>query len=325
MSAWVLFPAEVSPLPHPSTCGRPPTCLGTASSSTTVEAGKAIRESGLAREEIYVTTKYSGLDGLDIETSIQNSLANLGISYVDLYLIHHPRLATPDIPTAWAKMEALQKKGFAKSIGVSNFGVEDLKILLASAKIKPVANQILWHPYVYAQQAPILEFSKQNGIVIEGYSTLIPITRSPGGPVDKPLSEIAERLDATPDQILLAWAKAKGVVVVTTSSKESRLKGYQRAGDLKLTAADISAIDNAGAEGAKRSTARVFIRRAALATLAVAMALRVLTVKHSTLEPVEVAVSAVTRCPSGGLSEPLRTAAARTKGFKYPAPAAQVD
>ncbi|KAF9500242.1 Aldo/keto reductase [Pleurotus eryngii] len=242
-----------------------------------VEAGKAIRESGLAREDIYVTTKYSGLDGLDIETSIQNSLSNLGISYVDLYLIHHPRLATPDIPTAWAKMEALQKKGFAKSIGVSNFGVEDLKILLASAKVKPVANQILWHPYVYAQQAPILEFSKQNDIVIEGYSTLIPITRSPGGPVDKPLSEIAERLDATPDQILLAWAKAKGVVVVTTSSKESRLKGYQRAGDLKLTASDISAIDNAGAEGAKRSTARVFVRRAVVAALAVAAVLRVLT------------------------------------------------
>jgi diketogulonate reductase-like aldo/keto reductase len=99
------------------------------------EAGQAIHDSGLKREDIFITTKYSGLDGLDIKTSIQNSLKNvrlhrnhrffrvdvelvifqLGVSYVDLYLIHHPRLATPDIPTAWKQMEELKKEGLVKS------------------------------------------------------------------------------------------------------------------------------------------------------------------------------------------------------------------
>ncbi|KAI0300555.1 Aldo/keto reductase [Multifurca ochricompacta] len=210
------------------------------------EAGKAVQESGLARKDIFITTKYSGLNGLDIETSIQNSLKNLGVEYVDLYLIHHPRLAQPNIPTAWAKMEAIKRAGLAKSIGVSNFGVDDLEVLLASAKIKPAANQILLHPYVYARQAPLLAYAASQGIVSEAYSSLIPITHQPGGPVDKPVNEIAQRLNATADQVLLAWVKAKGAVAVTTSSKKFRLEGYLRAADLQLTPADIAAIDLAG-------------------------------------------------------------------------------
>ncbi|KAI0261215.1 Aldo/keto reductase [Gloeopeniophorella convolvens] len=239
------------------------------------EAGVAIRESGLAREDIYITTKYSGLNGLDIEASIQNSLKNLGVQYVDLYLIHHPRLARPDIPTAWAQMEAIKNAGLAKSIGVSNFAVEDLTILLASAKIKPAANQILLHPYVHARQAPLLAFSAAQGIVSEAYSALIPITHQPGGPVDKPVGEIAARLNATADQVLLAWVKAKGAIAVTTSSKKSRLEGYLAAGDLKLTLADIAAIDVAGAKGARREAIRKGVRAAAGFMLFTACAFRV--------------------------------------------------
>ncbi|EJF63952.1 Aldo/keto reductase [Dichomitus squalens LYAD-421 SS1] len=235
------------------------------------EAGKAIRESGLAREDIYVTTKFSGRDGLSIEDSIQNSLKNLGIKYVDLYLIHHPRLATPDIPTAWAKLEQLQKDGLAKSIGVSNFGIPELTILLNSAKIKPVANQILFHPYVLDRQLPIVEFGNAHGIVSEGYSTLIPLTHQPGGPVDAPVNAIAKRLNAKPEQVLLAWAKAKGVVVVTSSTKKERLEGYLAAGDLPLTVEDIESIDEAGKKGAKGLAVRTFVRRAAVVALAAAV------------------------------------------------------
>lgn len=129
---------------------------------------------------------------------------------MDLYLIHHPRLAVPDIPTAWREMEEIQAQGLAKyassscegsefishnysvcrSIGVSNFGVDELTILLASAKVKPAANQvytisvgilflfkmipqILLHPYVYVRQAPILAYAATHGIVIEAYSSLM--------------------------------------------------------------------------------------------------------------------------------------------------------
>jgi len=231
------------------------------------EAGKAILESGLGREDIFITTKYSGLGGLDIETSIKNSLQNLGVKYVDLYLIHHPRLAVPDIPTAWRQLEGLKEAGLVKSIGISNFQVKDVEILLASAKIAPAVNQIILHPYVYKQQKALLEYSAEKGIVIEAYSPLIPVTQYPGGPVDKPVNAAAKRLGATQDQILLAWAKAKGAVALTTSSKKSRLEGYIKAGDLVLTNEEIKAIDHAGAKGAKIFTARTVIRRAAVALL----------------------------------------------------------
>lgn len=236
------------------------------------EAGIAIRESGLARSDIFVTTKYSGVGGLDIETSVQDSLKKLGISYIDLYLIHHPGIAVPDIPTAWKKMEALKDQGLAKSIGVSNFEVIHLEILLASAKIKPVANQILLHPYVYAKQAPLLEYCATNNIAVEAYSVLIPVTSLPGGSVDGPVKSIADRLGASADQVLLAWAKAKGAVVVTMSSKKYRLEGYLAAGDLVLTPDDIARIDEAGA---KRNCASVFLRRLALVAFAGGAALGV--------------------------------------------------
>ncbi|THU87153.1 Aldo/keto reductase [Dendrothele bispora CBS 962.96] len=220
------------------------------------EAGQAIHDSGLKRDEIFITTKYSGLNGLDIKTSINNSLKNLGVSYVDLYLIHHPRLAVPDIPTAWKQMEEIKKDGLVKSIGVSNFGVKDLTTLLATAEIKPAANQILLHPYVYATQAPIIEYAQAHDIVIEGYSSLIPITQRPGGPVDAPVNKLAKKYDATPDQILMAWVKHKGAVVVTTSSKKDRLEGYLNAGNLSLTDEEVASIDLAGSEGEKLFGAR---------------------------------------------------------------------
>ncbi|KAG8215647.1 NADP-dependent oxidoreductase domain-containing protein [Butyriboletus roseoflavus] len=143
----------------------------------------------------------------------------------------------------------------SRSIGVSNFDEKDLEILLASAKIKPAVNQILLHPYVYRRQRPILEYAAKHGIVIEAYSALIPITHQPGGPLDAPLNEIASRLGVTTDQVLLAWTKAKGAVVVTTSSKKARLQGYLAAGDIELTQEDIDAIDAAGATGEKRTCA----------------------------------------------------------------------
>ncbi|KAH9177646.1 Aldo/keto reductase [Lactarius sanguifluus] len=185
------------------------------------EAGIAVRESGLARQDIFITTKYSGLNGLDIETSIQNSLKNLGVEYVDLYLIHPP-------------------------------------------KIKPAANQILLHPYVYARQAPLLAYASAHGIVSEAYSG-----SDPGGPVDKPLNEIAQRLGA------------KGAVAVTTSSKKFRLEGYLAAGDInisrpvRISAVDIEAIDSAGAKGARQGIFVKSVRAIAELMLFGAVAFRI--------------------------------------------------
>ncbi|KAH7914562.1 Aldo keto reductase [Hygrophoropsis aurantiaca] len=213
------------------------------------EAGAAVKSSGHERSDVFITTKYSGTNGLDIPTSIQNSLNNLGVSYVDLYLIHSRRLAVPDIPTVWAQMEKIKEDGLAKSIGVSNFNEKDLEILIESAKVKPAVNQILLHPYVYREQLPILNFAAEHGIIIEAYSALIPVTKQTGGPLDGPLNEIATKYGLTPGQVLLAWTKAKGAVVVTMSTKQERLREYSAAGDIELSEEDIAAIDTAGALG----------------------------------------------------------------------------
>ncbi|KAJ7677950.1 Aldo/keto reductase [Mycena polygramma] len=241
------------------------------------EAGIAIRDSGLAREDIFITTKYSGTDGLDIQTSIRNSLKYLGVSYVDLYLIHSPRLAVPNIPTIWKEMEDIHAQGFAKSIGVSNFNADQLAILLGSAKVKPVANQILLHPYVFSQQLPTLLYATKHQIVTEAYSALLPITSLPGGALDAPLAEIAEKHGVTTDQILLAWTKVKGAVVVTTSSKKSRLEGYLHAGDLVLSKSDIAAIDAAGAKGAPKKQARKKVLKTVLTVGIISAAAAALT------------------------------------------------
>jgi len=211
-----------------------------------LETGVAIKLSDLKREQMFITTKFSGRK--DVETSIKDSLNYLGVSYVDLYLVHSPRLANGDIPGLWAKMEKIKKDGLAKSIGVSNFSTNDLKTLLASAKIKPAVNQILFHPYVWEQQKDVHAFGLENGIITEAYSALTPVTRQPGGPLDKPLADLGKKYKATADQILLAWVKARGAVAVTYSSSVDRLDGYMEAGDIVLSDQDISLLENAGAK-----------------------------------------------------------------------------
>ncbi|ORY23710.1 NADP-dependent oxidoreductase domain-containing protein [Naematelia encephala] len=215
------------------------------------EVGQAIKESGLARKELWITTKWSGTDDKGPAQSCSESLEKIGIEYIDLYLIHSPRLCKGDIPGTWKQMEQLYKEGKVKSIGVSNFKLDDLKELLASCSIKPVVNQILLHPYVIKTTTPLLEYMAKHHIVAEGYSTLIPLTGAPGGPVDKPINKIAERLKVAPEQVLLAWSKAKHAIIVTTSSKKDRLERYLAVGDIDLTEEDVEAIDHAGAKGAK--------------------------------------------------------------------------
>ncbi|GJE97123.1 aldo/keto reductase [Phanerochaete sordida] len=221
--------------------------------------GSAIKESGLARSELFITTKYSGLG--TASDAIQASLEKLGLAFVDLYLIHNPRLLD-NIAAVWAQFESFQKAGFAKSIGVSNFQLDQLKPLVASANVVPAVNQIFFNPYNYAENKELLEFSQKHGIVTEAYSSLAPITRYPGGPVDKPVNAAAKRLGATPTQVILSWVRSKGVVIVTTSSTKAHMKEYLDVADLpSLTDDEITAIDEGGKNGPP-SELRIFLYRA---------------------------------------------------------------
>ncbi|KAI0755073.1 Aldo/keto reductase [Daedaleopsis nitida] len=210
--------------------------------------GRAIRDTGLDRTELFITTKWSGLT--TIPEAINHSLEQIGVKQVDLYLIHNPAVIKGSVEDVWREFEAIKESGLAKSIGVSNFNLKQLQDLVKVAKVKPAVNQIFFHPYNYAEHKELLEFSAKHGIVTEAYSSLAPITRYPGGAVDKPVQAAAKRLNATPTQVILSWVKAKGVVIVTTSSTKAHLQEYLDVADLSpLTDEEIAAIDEAGAKG----------------------------------------------------------------------------
>jgi len=215
--------------------------------------GRAIRESGLSRDELYITSKY-GFGNL--QEAFHASLTNLGLKQLDLYLIHTPTvIVNDDYETVWKQFEKFKEDGLTKSIGVSNFSVDDLQKLLKIAKVKPAVNQIRLHPYNHAENASLLEYHAKHGIITEAYGSLAPITTYPGGPVDTPLQAAADRLGITPTQVVFLWVKAKGAVIVTTSSSKQHLKEYLSVGDLpSLTEEEIAAIDAAGAKGPPSSS-----------------------------------------------------------------------
>ncbi|KAJ7256805.1 Aldo/keto reductase [Mycena haematopus] len=208
--------------------------------------GRAIQESGLPRSDLYITSKYHHGE---IQLSVRASLYQLKLQYLDLYLIHNPALV-PDLQAGWKQFEKIKDDGLAKSIGVSNFTVEQLQTVVKSARILPAVNQINFSPYNYAQHKDLLEYSAKYGIITEAYSSLAPITQFPGGPVDAPVAAAAKRLGITPTQVILLWVKSKGVVIVTTSSSKAHLEEYIAVGDLPpLTDDEVAAIDAAGAKG----------------------------------------------------------------------------
>ncbi|TCD70171.1 hypothetical protein EIP91_004641 [Steccherinum ochraceum] len=211
--------------------------------------GAAIKESGLARNELFITSKYSGIG--TAEEAIQNSLTNIGVTQLDLYLIHGPQLVRDN---TWAKFEEFQKAGLAKSIGVSNYNLEQLQALVKEARVIPAVNQINLSPYNYAEHKSLLEYAAKHEIVIEAYSSLSPITQYPGGPVDKPVAAAAKRLGSTPTQVILAWVRSKGAVIVTTSTHKEHMQEYLSVGDLPdLLPEEVEAIDKAGANGPPKS------------------------------------------------------------------------
>lgn len=217
--------------------------------------GNALAKSGVARGDVYITSKFSFGD---VETALEASLTKLRVEYLDLYLIHNPASIPPgQIPQFWAKLEDIRARGQAKSIGVSNFGVAELKTLLGSATVVPAVNQIRLHPYNYHDQLPTLQLSAKHGIATEAYSSLTPITSAPGGPLDPVLAKIALRIGGTPAQVIFAWLRQKGIVIVTTSGKSERLREYLAVPSLPtLTDDEIVEIETAGKKGADFFAAR---------------------------------------------------------------------
>lgn len=189
--------------------------------------GAAIAACGMKREQLYITTKIMS-QMTKIKETLKIQLSDLKIDYVDLYLIHAPTFVSePGAPTlqeAWKVMEEIQAEGLAKSIGVSNYRINDLKETLKNAKVKPAVNQIEFHPYVWTEAEPLLKYMKEEGIALAAYGPQVPVVKKSGGKADPILEKISKKRNLTTGQVLLKWAKAHNAIVVTTSGKEERMK-----------------------------------------------------------------------------------------------------
>jgi len=211
--------------------------------------GKAIKESGVPRDTLYIVTKIL-MNITDPEQDIKKSLERLGVSYIDQYLIHNPEFTQLGIPTtlkeAWQKLETLVDKGYTKSIGVSNFDIHYLEEVLSFARIKPIINQIEYHPSL--QNDKLIEYSKKHGIATAAYGALAPL-KSNDSSVKAAVEEIAKHHGKSPAQVLLRWARHKGIdIVVTFSRDEQRLKEYAGALEFSLTSDEVKRISEDGAK-----------------------------------------------------------------------------
>jgi 2,5-diketo-D-gluconate reductase A len=195
--------------------------------------GKALRDSGVPRAEVFITTKfYPGRK--DPVAEAEQSLRRLGIDQVDLYLVHWPQRGPA---WAWPGMERAKERGLAKSIGVSNFGAADLEQVIAAGSVTPAVNQIQFSAVEYRRG--VLEACRAHGIVAEAYSPL-GTGRHLG---NKRVAEIAERAGRTPAQVLLRWCLQHGVPVIPKSVHRARIAENAQLFDFTLTEQDMAALD----------------------------------------------------------------------------------
>ncbi|KAJ8122412.1 hypothetical protein ONZ43_g1384 [Nemania bipapillata] len=209
--------------------------------------GAGIKASGIERSKLYVTTKVVGTIDQDVAAALDVSLSKLGLDYVDLYLVHVPFSAgSPEgQQKIWTQMEAVQATGKAKSIGVSNFEVEDFEIILKTAKVLPAINQIEFHPYL--QQRDVVEFCRKKGIAISAYSPLSALTQGRPGPVDEVYAELAKKYGVSEGDIALRWCLDQDIVAITTSKSEERLQGYMaKTLSFKLEPQEVEKISSLG-------------------------------------------------------------------------------
>jgi len=222
--------------------------------------GAGIVASRKPRSQLYITTKLDALPpGATPQSALQESLRKLGVDYVDQYLVHLPT-DHGDLQEVWRGMEEAQRSGLTESIGVSNFQPHHLEEILEVATIIPAVNQIEAHPYVWVDLKENLALHKEYNIVTSSYAGLTPIVRVENGPLDPVIEKIRARLQSTrglpvsDSQVLIKWLKQNDVLVVTTSSKAERLRGYLDTENVPdLTEEEMDLIETTGATFYKRA------------------------------------------------------------------------
>lgn len=203
------------------------------------EVGRAIAESGIARDELFVTTKLNN-DGHGHDAALrafEDSRAKLGLDVVDLYLIHWPLPAQDRYVETWRAFEKLLHEGAVRAIGVSNFQPAHLARLVEETDVVPAVNQVELHPYL--TQDALREYDAEHGIATEAWSPL-----AKGGSLlrDPVISSLAEKYGRTPAQVVLRWHLQLSNVVIPKSVTPSRIAENFAALDFELDPDDINAI-----------------------------------------------------------------------------------
>jgi methylglyoxal/glyoxal reductase len=209
------------------------------------DVGTALRESGVRREEVFITTKLWNSNQVGYDTTLQEcerSLRRLGLRYVDLYLIHWPVRGNSNSIEIWRAMVWLLRQGKARAIGVSNYTVDDLKEILQEPDVvvvAPAVNQVEFHPFLY--QKHLLSFCEKNSIQLEAYS---PLTR--GYRLNHPtIATVSKKYNKkTPAQVLIRWSLQHGLVVIPKSIHEDRILENSQVFDFQLGHEDMKLLDS---------------------------------------------------------------------------------
>jgi diketogulonate reductase-like aldo/keto reductase len=202
-----------------------------------IGTGKAIQESGIPREDIFLTTKVWNDDQREKRTlaAFEESLERLGTDYVDLYLVHWP--VENCYQETWQVMEEIYQSGRAKAIGVSNFQKNHLEDILRNNQIVPAVNQIEFHPYLV--QPKLLKYCQERKIQVEAWSPLME-----GQIVNvASIQKIGEKYNKTPAQIVLRWNLQNDVVTIPKSANPNRIVENAQIFDFELSQADMRALD----------------------------------------------------------------------------------
>ena len=195
--------------------------------------GRGLRESGLAREDVFVTTKFFP-QRRDPAAEAEGSLRRLGLDHVDLYIVHWPQGGAT---WAWPGMERAQELGYSRSIGVSNFSAAELDEVMALAVAPPGVNQVQFSPFEYRKG--LLEHGRREGIALEAYSPL----GTGRHLADPTVADIARALGRTRAQVLLRWCVQHEVPVLAKSTHRERIEENARIFDFTLSDADMSRLD----------------------------------------------------------------------------------
>jgi len=219
-----------------------------------VEVGQGVRDSGVPREQVFITSKVMPEDYGYEQTlkTVEKSIENLGFDYYDLFLVHSAHGGRDERLAKYKALLEAKKRGLVRTVGVSNYSEKHIAEIEEEGLEKPAVNQIELHPW--CQQRSIVSYCQSNGIIVQAYTPLVKGSDAPNGKGVKNavVLKVSEKHGRTPAQVLVRWSLQKGLVPLPKATSPHRIEENLKVFDFSLDAEDMEAIDalDQGAAGA---------------------------------------------------------------------------